>query len=152
MASTWPVLESCTIDVAAVRPGLLDLLGDGALGGPLDVPVEGQLDVGAGHGGLLLLPGGGHLAAVGLGVADLAVLAGELLVELLLEAAGALALGVDEADDAGGEVAGRVDPLGVRLVEDPASTSAPSPGGLGGEGRLEVLDLVPRLRGLLVGR
>lgn len=140
--------------IAAVRLGLLHLVRDGLLGGPLDVPVDGQLDVGTGDGRHLLGARGGHPAAAGLGVLDLAVLARELLVQLRFEAARALALRVDVAQYPGGQPAVGVDPFGGRLLEDAGqhigSRSAVRPVLLGllGEDGLEVLDLLPDLWGL----
>ncbi len=137
-------------DVTPVRPGLLHLLADRVLRGPLDVAVDGQLDVGAGHGGGLGGPGRRHLAPAGLGVADLAVLPGQLLVQLLLDAAAALAVGVDPAQYPGGQVAVGVHALAAGVRED---TGQHVDGGavrlrLVGERGLQVLDLLPDLRGL----
>ncbi len=143
--------------VTAVGLGLGDLVADGLLGGPLDVAVDGQLDVGTGHGRDLAASGGGDAAAAGLGVADLAVLARELLVELRFESAAALAVGADESQYPGGEVPVGVDPLGGRLLEDPGQDVGARAAvalvlqGLLREDGLEVLDLLPDLGGLPVG-
>ena len=118
IARISPVLRVLHYHVPAVRLGLLHLLGDGVLRGPLDVAVDGQLDVGAGHGGRLGGARGRHLEAAGLGVADLAVLAGQLLVQLLLDAAAALAVGVDPAQYPGGEIAVRIHALAAGDRED----------------------------------
>ncbi len=140
-------------DVAAVRLGLLHLPADGVLGGPLDVAVDGEFHVAAGDGGRLGGTGGGYLAAAGLRVADLAVLAGQGLVQLPLQAAAALAVRADPAEDAGGEVAARVHALAAGVGKDAREDVDHGLVRLRllGQRGLQVLDLVPDLRSLPAG-
>ena len=151
-------------DIAAVGVGLGDPLADGLLRRPLDVAVEGELYVGAGTGRMLAFAGGGDLPAAGLGVGDLAVLAREFLVQQGLDARAALAVGVDEPEDGGGQFAVGVDALGVLLAVDAGEyvrglalllrrvgllALAHRLGRLRGDHALELLDLLPCARCLL---
>lgn len=108
--------------------------------------------------GISVEAGRGDRAAARLCVADLAVLALELLVQLRLQATAALPLGVDESQYPGGEVAVGIDASGGRLLEDsgqhvgPGAALRPVLGRLLREDGLEVLDLLPDLRGLPPGQ
>ena len=158
MARTSPVSESLHYDVAAVGAGTRSTwsgIAFCAIHWMSRSMVSSTSEPGT--AGRLAGAGGGHPAAAGLGVGDLAVGAGQLLVQGRLQAAAALALGVDVAQYPGGEVAVRVHPLGAGLVEHAgqhvgagAALGAVG-GGLLGEDLLQVLDLVPDLRGLPAG-
>lgn len=106
-----------------------------------------------GTAGCSLLLGRGHLTAAGLGVLDLAGLARQILVQLLLDTAAALAVGVDPAQYPGGQIAVRVHALAAGVGKDSGDDARRLlPVRLLGQRAFEVLDLLPDLGGLAAGQ